>query len=350
MRRPSLRLIPVLLCLVALTTAYERTKTNVAMANAANNFLALLTPEQKAKATYPVEDKQRLDWHFVPRERKGLPLREMDAAQRAMAEVLLSSGLSQDGYAKVSRVLSLEPVLKDAEKDTRGRRDAAGYFFTIFGEPSASATWGWRFEGHHVALNYTVVKGQVIASSPSFFGANPAELKDGNRKGFRALAQEEDTARELLASLDAKQKPLALIGGEAPKDIVSFNKLKAEAIDPKGIPSGKLTKKQTELLMTVIEEYTGNMPADIGAARIDAVRKAGLDKVHFAWLGGPDRGQPHYYRIQGPTFLIEYDNTQYNNNHIHSVWRDFNGDFGMNLLAAHYRQFHDRTNGSAGAP
>ena len=157
MRNPGLRLIPVLLCVVALTTAYERTKTTVAMANAANNFLALLTPEQKAKTTYPVDDKQRVDWHFVPRERKGLPLREMDAAQRAMAEVLLSSGLSQDGYAKVSRVLSLEPVLKEAEKDTRGRRDAAGYFFTIFGEPSPSATWGWRFEGHHVALNYTVV-------------------------------------------------------------------------------------------------------------------------------------------------------------------------------------------------
>ena len=350
MRNPSLRLVPVLLGVVALTAAYERTKASAAMANAATNFLAMLSPEQKAKATYAVDDKQRVDWHFVPRERKGLPLREMDAAQRAMAEVLLSSGLSQQGYAKVSRVLSLEPVLKDAEKDTRGRRDAAGYFFTVFGEPSTSSTWGWRFEGHHVALNYTVVKGQVIASSPSFFGANPAELKDGTRKGFRALAREEDLARELLASLDAKQKPLALISAEAPKDIVSFNKLKAEAIDPKGIATSKLNKKQVDMLMAVIEEYTGNMADEVGSARIDAVRKAGVDKIHFAWLGGPDHGQPHYYRIQGPTFLIEYDNTQNNNNHIHSVWRDFNGDFGMNLLAAHYQQFHDRTNGSAGAP
>ena len=349
MRGTILRLAPVLLAIAALTAAYERTKSPVAMATAAGNLLTMLSPEQKAKATYAFDDKQRLDWHFVPRERKGLPLREMDAGQRALAEALLSSGLSHAGFAKVGGILSLEPVLKVAEKDTSGRRDAAGYFFTIFGEPSTTNTWGWRFEGHHVALNYTVVKGQVIAASPSFFGANPAELKDGPRKGFRALAREEDAARELLASLDAKQKPLALISAEAPKDIVTSNKLKAEPLDPKGIASGKLTKKQSEMLMAVIEEYTGNMPDDIGAARMDAVRKGGFDKVHFAWLGGPDRGQPHYYRIQGPTFLIEYDNTQNNSNHIHSVWRDFNGDFGENLLAAHYQRFH-ALNGSVGAP
>jgi Protein of unknown function (DUF3500) len=342
MKRPSLRLLPVLLAVAAITVAYERTKASAAMASAANDFLSLLTPEQKAKATYAFDDKQRLDWHFVPRERKGLPLKEMDAAQRSMAEVLLSSGLSQEGFAKAARVISLEPVLRDMEKDTRGRRDAAGYFFTIFGEPSTSNTWGWRFEGHHLALNYTVVKGQVVASSPTFFGSNPAEIKEGTRKGFRALAAEEDAARALLASLDAKQKPLALISPEAPKDIISFNKLKAEALDPKGIAGGKLNKKQADLLMDVIEAYAGNMAEDVGAARLDAVRKGGLDKIHFAWLGGPDRGQPHYYRIQGPTFLIEYDNTQNNSNHVHSVWRDFNGDFGMNLLAAHYGQFHQQ--------
>ena len=338
--KQNARLVPALLAIAALTAAYERTKSSAAMASAANHFLAMLSPEQKAKATYAMDDKQRVDWHFVPRERKGLPLREMDAAQRAMAEALLVSGLSQAGYAKVANILSLEPVLKEAEKDTRGRRDAAGYFFTVFGEPSSAGNWGWRFEGHHVALNFTLVKGQLAASSPSFFGANPAELKDGPRKGFRALSREEDLGRDLLLSLDAKQKAMALIDPEAPKDIVSSNKLKADPIDPKGIPSGKLNKKQADMLMGVIEEYTGNMADDIGAARMDAVRKAGIDKVHFAWMGGADRGQPHYYRIQGPTFLIEYDNTQNTNNHIHSVWRDFNGDFGMNLLAAHYQRFH----------
>lgn len=341
MRRSLLRFLPVLLATFALSVAYERTRSSAAMANAANNFLAMLSPEQKAKATYPMDDKQRLDWHFVPRERKGLPLREMDAGQRALAEALLSSGLSQTGFAKVAGILSLEPVLRDAEKDTRGRRDAAGYFFTVFGEPSTTGTWGWRFEGHHVALNFTVIKGQTVASSPSFFGANPAELKDGVRKGFRALSREEDLARELVNSLDDKQKPMAVLSAEAPKDILTGNKLKVDPIDPKGISSSKLNKKQMAMLMEVIEEYASSMPADVGAARIDAVRKAGFDKVHFAWLGGVDRGQPHYYRIQGPTFLVEYDNTQNNNNHIHSVWRDYTGDFGMNLLAAHYQQFHN---------
>lgn len=350
MRTPMWRFVPVVIGIAALAGAYERTRSNVAMAKAANNFLSLLSPEQKAKATYAMDDKQRLDWHFIPRERKGLPLREMDPAQRALAEALLASGLSQQGYAKVAGILTLEPVLREQEKNNPpGRRDPAGYFFTIFGDPSTSANWGWRFEGHHVALNYTVIKGQTIASSPSFFGANPAEIKDGNRRGFRALAGEEDLARDLLNALDAKQKPLALLDPVAPKDISTMAKVKVDPIDPKGIAASKLNKKQMEMLVGVIEEYTGNMSDDIGASRMDAVRKAGLDKVHFAWMGGPDKGQPHYYRIQGPTFLIEYDNTQNNNNHIHSVWRDFNGDFGANLLAQHYQQFH-QSGSAVGAP
>lgn len=340
MRQAGLRFGLMLVFALALTAAYQRTKSSAAMASAATNFLSMLTPEQKAKATFSMDDKERVNWHFVPRARKGLPLREMDPAQRAMAEALLSSGLSHSGYAKVANILSLEPVLKEIEKDVRGTRDPALYFISIFGEPSTTNTWGWRFEGHHVALNYTVVKGQVNSSSPAFFGANPAEIKDDKRRGFRALAREEDLARELLNSLDVKQKTAALIDAAAPKDIVSANKLKADPIDPKGIAAARLNKKQMEMLMSVIEEYTGNMPEDIGTARLEGLRKAGVDKIHFAWLGGPDRGQPHYYRIQGPTFLAEYDNTQNNSNHIHSVWRDFNGDFGMDMLAAHYQQFH----------
>jgi hypothetical protein len=340
MRDNVLRVAVMAASALALAAAYQRTKSSEAMASAATNFLNMLSAEQRTKATFAFDDKERLNWHFVPRERKGLPLREVDAGQRVLAEALLATGLSQTGYVKVANVLSLEPVLRVQENDTRGRRDPAGYFFTIFGDPSTSKTWGWRFEGHHVALNYTVVNGQVVASSPTFFGANPAEIKNGPRQGFRALAREEDLARELLHALDAKQKPLAHIDPAAPRDIVTGNSLKANPLDPKGIAAGRLNRKQADLLMSVIAEYTGNMPEDLGSARLEGVRKAGLDKVHFAWLGGVDRGQPHYYRIQGPTFLIEYDNTQNNNNHIHSVWRDFNGDFGADLLTAHYRQFH----------
>ncbi|MFN7919748.1 MAG: DUF3500 domain-containing protein [Bryobacteraceae bacterium] len=340
MRHIFVRVAMGSVCVIALAATYQRTRSSEAMAQAAGNFLAILPADAQAKATYAFDDKERLNWHFIPRERKGLPLREMDAGQRALAMGLLSTGLSPAGFKKVGNVLSLEPVLRDQEKDTKGRRDAAGYFFTVFGKPSSADNWGWRFEGHHVALNYNVIKGRAVATSPSFFGANPAEIKDGPRKGFRALAAEEDRARELLKSLDAKQKPLALLSAEAPKDIQTMANVKVAGIDPKGIGASKLSKKQQELLMGLIEEYAANMPEDLAAARMDGVRKAGVDKIHFAWLGGEEHGQPHYYRVQGPSFLIEYDNTQNNANHVHSVWRDFNGDFGADLLTAHYQQFH----------
>jgi len=340
MRQNLLRLAAMLLCAMALTAAYYRSKSTTTMAGAANNLLVTLSADQKAKATYAMNHEERVNWHFVPRERKGLPLKQMDSAQQALAHALLSAGLSQRGAMKASTIMSLEDVLKVMEKDTQGRRDPAQYFFTVFGEPSDTGTWGWRVEGHHLALNFTVVKGQSIATAPCFFGANPAEVKTGPRKGLRVLAREEDTARELLLALDAKQKTVAVIDPTAPKDILTFNKRKVEPGAPKGIPAAKLTKKQQDMLMTVIEEYAANMPEDLAAVRMDAARKAGLDKIHFGWAGGPDRGQGHYYIIQGPTFLIEYDNTQNDANHIHSVWRDFNGDFGDDLLAGHYQQSH----------
>jgi len=340
MRQNLMRVAIVLCGAAALTAAYLKTKPAATMAGAANHLLSALTSDQRAKATFPMAGEERLDWHFVPRERKGLPLKEMDGAQKALAHALLSSGLSQSGYMKATTVMSLEEVLRVNEKDSAGRRDAEKYFFSVFGEPSDTATWGWRVEGHHLALNFTVVKGQMIATSPAFYGANPAMVKDGPRKGLRALGREEDLARELLLALDAKQKTVAVIDPTAPKDILSYNKRKVDPGAPKGIAASKLTKKQQELLMGVIEEYAANMPEELAAARMDAARKAGLDKLHFGWAGGPDRGQGHYYVVQGPTFLVEYDNTQNDGNHIHSVWRDFQGDFGMDLLAGHYQQSH----------
>ncbi len=337
MRQVAVRLAAVLACAVALGAAYHKTKATSMMSGAAGNFLASLAGEQKAQATFAMDNEERLNWHFVPRDRKGVPLKDLDGAQRALANALLSAGLSPGGYQKASTIMSLEAVLRESEKDTVGRRDPDKYYFSVFGEPSDASTWGWRVEGHHLSLNFTVVKGQVVASGPSFFGANPAAVKQGPRKGLRALAREEDLARELLLSLDAKQKAAAVIDQTAPKDIISYNKRKAETL-PGGIAAARLTPKQRDALMAVIEEYAGNMPEEVAAARMDAVRKAGADKLHFAWAGGPDRGQGHYYRIQGPTFLVEFDNTQNDANHIHSVWRDFNGDFGLDLLAAHYQQ------------
>jgi len=306
---------------------------------AASAFLASLTPEQRAKATFSFQDEERLNFHFIPRERKGLQLREMTPTQRHLAHALLSAGLSQGGYIKATTIMSLEDVLRILEKDSGERRNPEKYYFSVFGDLSNKGAWGYRVEGHHLSQNFTVVNGRV-ADVPSFFGANPAEVRDGPRKGLRALAAEEDMARELMLSLDAEQRKVALVSAEAYKDILTEAKRKA-ALEgqPSGLPGSKLTSRQFALLQGLVEEYAHNMPDQLAQARMEQFRKAGRN-VHFAWAGVVDKGGPHYYRVQAPTFLIEYDNTQNNANHIHSVWRDFNGDFGLDLLKSHYETSH----------
>jgi hypothetical protein len=216
-------------------------------------------------------------------------------------------------------------------------RDPERYFFSIFGTPSAKDTWGWRVEGHHVSLHFTVVNGSMVASSPSFFGSNPAEVREGAKKGLRILGAEEDAARALLNALDESQRAKAIIDATAPNDMVTMANVDIKPLDPTGIMASALTPPQRELLTRLIDVYTGFMAADIAADREAKIKKAGVDKIGFAWAGEIEKGKKHYYRVQGPTFLIEYDNTQNDGNHIHSVWRDFNGDFGRDLLREHLK-------------
>ena len=187
MKAPILRLLAIGAGAMLLTSAYVRVPSSTTMETAAKNFLNSLTPEQRAKATYKFDDDQRFDWHFIPKPRKGLPLREMTSYQSKLAHGLLAAGLSQRGYIKAVTIMSLEDVLKTMEKDNGEKRNPDGYFFTVFGEPGANSVWGFRVEGHHVSQNYTVVAGKVV-DSPSFFGSNPADVKDGPRKGTRVLA------------------------------------------------------------------------------------------------------------------------------------------------------------------
>ncbi|HKC88092.1 MAG TPA: DUF3500 domain-containing protein, partial [Blastocatellia bacterium] len=216
-------------------------------------------------------------------------------------------------------------------------RDPELYYFSIFGTPSAKSPWGWRVEGHHISLNFTVVKGETVSNTPLFFGANPAEVREGARKGLRALAAEEDKGRELIQALDEKQRAVAVFDKTAPGDIITMNNRKADPLKPEGVAAGQLNKQQKALLEKLLDEYLSRMPQDIADERSKKIRDAGFDKIYFAWAGGMNKGDPHYYRIQGPTFLVEYDDTQNNANHIHSVWRDFNGDFGDDLLREHYQ-------------
>lgn len=325
--------------MVLLTSAYYRIHSASIMADTANAFLASLTAEQKAKAMFTLEDDERMNWHFVPIARKGLPLREMAPYSKHLAQALLSAGVSQRGYIKAVSIMSLEDILKQMEKDDGERRNPEKYYFSIFGEPNATGRWGYRVEGHHVSLNFTIVDGKV-ASTPSFFGTNPAEVREGPRKGLRVLAREEDLGRDLLNSLTPQQKGVAIVDKTAYKDIISFDSRKA-ALEghPNGLSSSKMNVKQKELLSALLEEYAGSFPEDIAQARLAQVKKAG-DNMFFAWAGVGEKGGPHYYRVQAPTFLVEYDNTQNGANHVHSVWRDFAGDFGVDLLKQHYETSH----------
>jgi hypothetical protein len=308
------------------------------MAQSANKFLASLTPEQKAKASFEFGDGQRFDWHFVPRDRKGVPLKDLDEKQRGLAMEFMKSGLGASGYQKATTIISLESILAQLEgPNRRFPRDPQLYYFSIFGTPSANAPWGWRVEGHHISLQFTVVKGELVSNTPLFFGANPAEVREGERKGLRALANEEDKGRALIMALDEKQRAIAIFDKTAPGDIISMNKRKADPLKPEGVVAGQLNKQQKALLEKLLDEYLSRMPQDIADERWKKLRAAGFEKIYFAWAGGVNKGDPHYYRIQGPTFLVEYDDTQNNANHIHSVWRDFNGDFGEDLLREHYQ-------------
>jgi hypothetical protein len=316
----------------------EQAKVAADMARAAQDFLAALSPEQKAKAAFEFKDAERFNWHFIPRERKGLPLKEMNPEQRKRAQALLETGLSRAGVEKALVIMSLEQILREIEG--RPIRDPELYYVSLFGAPEARKTWGWRIEGHHLSLNFTIVEGRTIAAAPSFFGANPAEVKSGPRQGLRALAVEEDLARRLARSLTPEQRALGLVAAEAPKDILLVPKEKVRLLEPAGIPLPKLEPAQAKLLKDLVRGYAERLRSELSERDLSRIEQAGWDRVHFAWAGGLEPGQGHYYRVQGPTFVLEYDNTQNNANHIHTVWHDLTENFGGDPLREHYEKEH----------
>lgn len=311
------------------------------MTERATAFLAALSDSQRAVATFPFDTTERFRWAFIPNEmfpRTGLTLKAMSESQRELAHALLKTGLSQRGYLTTTTIIELENVLQILEGPTRRfPRDPEMYWLSVFGTPSARGAWGWRFEGHHLSLHFTILGGNVIATSPTFLGSNPAEVREGPRRGLRVLGAEEDAARTLVQALSASQRAMATVAEQAPNDILTSNMLDIEPLTPAGIRASDLTASQRDLLMQLIEVYTGVMHPDLAADRLARLRSAGVEHIAFAWAGGVERGAKHYYRVQGPTFLIEFDNTQNDGNHVHSVWRDFRGDFGRDLLRDHLR-------------
>ena len=316
-----------------------------AMTTAANKWLEGLTPEQRTQATFPNDAEEKVRWNFIPTNmfpRKGIPWKEMSEPQRKLAHDLLKAGLSQKGYLTATAIMELETILHGIE-NSGGRkgqnvRDPELYFFTIFGTPASKGVWGWRVEGHHVSLHFTIANNTAVANTPAFFGTNPAEVRvEGPKKGMRLLGSMEDAARALLATFDETQRASAIYDKVAPSDILTRNNPTFEALSPGGVAAASLKPEQRDLLVKLIETYTAQMADDVGADRLAKIKQAGIEKVTFAWAGETEVGKKHYYRIQGPTFLVEYDNTQNDGNHVHSVWRDFTGDFGRDLLREHVK-------------
>jgi len=307
------------------------------IAEAALRLVALLDPGQAAVARLEFKDPERVSWHYTPRTRRGLSLAEMDRRQAKAAHRLLARAVSPGTYARIAAIVGLEDVLDESEGGRR-ERHAGDYWTALFGEPGDPAGWGYRFEGHHVSVNVTAV-GDGVSVTPCFLGANPAVISVDGSACVLPLAPEEDLGRRLLENLDAARRQLAVVAAEAPRDILTGEAPRADpaAAPPAGIAGGELRTAQRVLLHDLVAAYVGRAPAAVAAAELARLDRE-LERIHFAWAGEahpPDRpgpGHPHYYRLHGPGFLVELDNSQNDANHVHSVWRDPEGDFGARLL------------------
>ncbi len=335
--RPTPRVLLALLlaCVGPALRAHEVVAQD--MFKAATVFLDSLSTDQRAKAVFALNDAERENWFFVPLARQGLPFKEMSTTQQALALAFLRTGLSHSGFRRAEEIIALELVLKELEGGA-ARRDPTLYYVTIFGGPSATKSWGWRFEGHHLSFNFTVVDGHHVAFAPSFIGSNPAEVPIGPRKGERVLAEEDDLGRDFMKSLSPEQQRIARFSDKAPADILTGNKKRVDPLSPEGIAFTALTPPQRDALVALVKLYIGRWRPELAAETFAKISAAGLDKLAFAWAGGLEPGEGNYYRIQGPTFLVEFDNVQNRANHIHTVFREFEGDFGRDLLREHYQQ------------
>ena len=309
------------------------------MATAASKFLQSLNSDQKGKTQFSLDDEERYNWHFVPKDRKGIALRELNTAQHTAAMELLRSALSDKGFNKTTAIIKLENVLREVEQANEEYRNPGKYYFSIFGTPAGDSIWGWRLEGHHVSLNFSSKDNRLISGTPGFMGANPAVVLSGSQKGLQVLKDETMLGFALLNSLDAKQKEKAIIQSKAPNDIITGASRKAMIKDPKGILYSELSSNQQKAFMEVLNLYIHRYKQSFAEQMMKDIETAGLNNLQFAWAGAeqPGIGNGHYYRIQGPTIIIEYDNTQNNANHVHTVIRDLKNDFGGDQLLDHYK-------------
>jgi hypothetical protein len=344
--KPAINLL--IFCLLAILTSFAQPASKAVkddMREAARAFVTTLTEEQKKEAVFPYDHEERYVWYFTPHERKGLTMKKMTEPQRKAAMALLQSGLSEEGYRKATEIIDLENVLRVVENrppnDTY--RDPENYFVTVFGDPEGKNPWGWRFEGHHLSVRFSSLTGRVVETSPLFFGSNPGEVRaEVPQKGRRVLSKETDLAFTLLESLTPEQRQRAVLTPKAYPEIVTGNQRRASLERMDGLALSEMNAKQRPLFMALLQTYLNNYRVTLAKQQLEKLQKGGLDSLRFAWAGDltPQLGEGKgwYYRIHGPTILIEYDNTQTNANHVHTVVRDLTNDFGEDMLREHYAQ------------
>ena len=307
------------------------------------SFLKSLNKDQRSKAQMTFHDESRMLWHYVPSSmfpRAGIQLDELDTTQKSKLDKLLKSFLSEKGYEKTKKIIDLENVLLEMSGDSI-MRNPENYSVAFYGNPEKDSIWAFSFEGHHVSLNFTI-HDEKIEIAPRFLGANPAKILSGPREGERTLKIEEDLGFELINALTAEQRKIAIFQEEPYYEIVTGRSSKVEPLNPLGISYGELNRHQQLIFLQLLDEYLSTMPVEMAKKRMDSIKNEEMDELRFGWAGATVLGKGHYYRIQGKSFLIEFDNVQNNANHIHTVWRDFDGDFGRNLIREHYENSHHK--------
>ena len=336
--RPAILLIVIFFFFFHTSEAQNSSVVSKAVA-----FLNSLDESQSTKARYTFEDDERYNWHFVPRQRNGISFNELNKIQRQAALALLKSSLSEQGYQKATNIMALENILREIEN--RGAddayRDPLNYYITIFGDPDEENIWGWRLEGHHISINFSSANGEIVSSTPTFWGTNPAVVRSGRYTGRQVLKLESDLGFTLVNSLTIQQMRIAVIAQKAPSDIITGNQRKAELQEQNGLRFSEMNDQQKKLFMRLLEVYVKNYQLGFSKRLMEKIEAAGIENLSFAWAGSLQPGAGHYYRIQGPMLLIEFDNTQNNANHVHTVVRDLTNDFAEDILREHYKKEHN---------
>jgi hypothetical protein len=312
---------------------------------AAIKFMHSLDASQQALALFPFDTDERYTYHYFPvNDRKGIAMDQLNQAQQKAALDLMRTGLTEQTMKKVKEIMELETLLKAIEKRKPDDhfRDPGKYYFTLFGVPADNTIWGWRLEGHHVYFNFSANDKKLVSGTPGFLGANPAIVQEGSQKGEEVLKEEKEMGFAFLHALSPEELKKAIVDSVVPGDIVTGITRKAMIDHPSGIRYSELTSSQQSQLLQLIGLYVHRFTKLFADGMLKEIQEAGLSNLWFTWAGyqEPGIGKPHYYRIQGPTIIIEYDNTQNNANHVHTVVRDLIHDYGGDLLLEHYRNNH----------